>query len=156
MVEDKADRADILVRAAPPVSICAMLHHLFNVVTNQAEMPLAVLIRAGIPVTGTGRMLKRRNRAKVDKTRGRARLARQGVGNTIEHTGLSLMNGQIWIEDHGTDVADDAVTIGPRVGVDYAGEDALRPYRFRLSHTSGRIVGLNRLCSESIHVDYIL
>jgi DNA-3-methyladenine glycosylase len=55
------------------------------------------------------------------------------LGITIEHTGLSLMNGQIWIEDHGTDVADDAVTIGPRVGVDYAGEDALRPYRFRLS-----------------------
>ncbi len=43
------------------------------------------------------------------------------------------MNGQIWIEDHGTDVADDAVTIVPRVGVYYAGEDALRPYRFRLS-----------------------
>ncbi len=116
------------------VYLCYGLHHLFNVVTNQAETPHAVLIRAGIPVTGTGRMLKRRNRAKVDKTllAGPGSLAK-ALGITIEHTGLSLMNGQIWIEDHGTDVADDAVTIGPRVGVDYAGEDALRPYRFRLS-----------------------
>ena len=116
------------------VYLCYGLHHLFNVVTNQAETPHAVLIRAGIPVTGTGRMLKRRNRAKVDKMllAGPGSLAK-ALGITIEHTGLSLMNGQIWIEDHGTDVADDAVTIGPRVGVDYAGEDALRPYRFRLS-----------------------
>jgi len=116
------------------VYLCYGLHHLFNVVTNQAETPHAVLIRGGIPVTGTGRMLKRRNRAKVDKAllAGPGSLAK-ALGITIEHTGLSLMNGQIWIEDHGTDVADDAVTIGPRVGVDYAGEDALRPYRFRLS-----------------------
>ncbi len=79
-------------------------------------------------------MLKRRNRAKVDKTllAGPGSLAK-ALGITTDHTGLSLMNGQIWIEDHGTGVADDAVTIGPRVGVDYAGEDALRPYRFRLS-----------------------
>ncbi len=116
------------------VYLCYGLHHLFNVVTNQEETPHAVLIRAGIPVTGTGRMMKRRNRAKVDKTllAGPGSLAK-ALGITIAHTGLSLMNGQIWIEDHGTDVADDAVTIGPRVGVDYAGEDALRPYRFRLS-----------------------
>ena len=115
------------------VYLCYGLHHLFNVVTNQAETPHAVLIRAGIPVTGTGRMLKRRNKEKVDKAllAGPGSLAK-ALGITIEHTGLSLMNGQIWIEDHGTDVADDAVTIGPRVGVDYAGEDALRPYRFRL------------------------
>ncbi|VUX55985.1 putative 3-methyladenine DNA glycosylase [uncultured Woeseiaceae bacterium] len=116
------------------VYLCYGLHHLFNVVTNQAETPHAVLIRAGIPVTGIGRMLKRRNKEKVDKAllAGPGSLAK-ALGITTDHTGLSLMNGQIWIEDHGTDVADDAVTIGPRVGVDYAGEDALRPYRFRLS-----------------------
>jgi len=116
------------------VYFCYGLHHLFNVVTNAAETPHAVLIRAGIPMTGTGRMLKRRNKAKVDKTllAGPGSLAK-ALGITTDHTGISLMNGQIWIEDHGTDVAHDAVTTGPRVGVDYAGEDALRPYRFRLS-----------------------
>ena len=116
------------------VYLCYGLHHLFNVVTNQEETPHAVLIRAGIPMTGVGRMLKRRNKAKVDKTllAGPGSLAK-ALGITTDHTGLSLMNGQIWIEDQGADIADDAVTIGPRVGVDYAGEDALRPYRFRLS-----------------------
>jgi DNA-3-methyladenine glycosylase len=115
------------------VYLCYGLHHLFNVVTNEAETPHAVLIRAGIPMTGIERMLKRRNKAKVDKTllAGPGSLAK-ALGITIDHTGLSLMNDQIWIEDHGTDVADEAVTIGPRVGVDYAGDDALRPYRFRL------------------------
>ncbi len=123
------------------VYLCYGLHHLFNVVTNQAETPHAVLIRAGIPVTGTGRMLKRRNRAKVDKTllAGPGSLAK-ALGITIEHTGLSLMNGQIWIEDHGTDVADDAVTIGPRVGVDYA-ERTRCGHTVSVRHTSGRIAG---------------
>ncbi len=116
------------------VYLCYGLHHLFNVVTNQKETPHAVLIRAGIPMSGTERMLKRRNKEKVDKglLAGPGSLAK-ALGITTDHTGLNLMHGQIWIEDHGTDIADDAVTIDPRVGVDYAGEDALRPYRFRLS-----------------------
>ena len=41
------------------------------------------------------------------------------------------MNGQIWIEDQGIEIDDDSVLVGPRVGVDYAGDDALMPYRFR-------------------------
>jgi len=115
------------------VYLCYGLHHLFNVVTNEAETPHAVLIRAGIPVTGTGRMLKRRNKEKVDDTllAGPGSLAK-ALGITTEHTGLSLMNGQIWIEDQGFEIDDDSLRVGPRVGVDYAGDDALRPYRFRL------------------------
>lgn len=114
------------------VYLCYGLHHLFNVVTNVAETPHAVLIRAGIPMTGTELMLKRRNTAKVDKTllAGPGSLAK-ALGITTDHTGLSLMNGQIWIEDRGIEIDEDSVLVGPRVGVDYAGDDALRPYRFR-------------------------
>jgi len=116
------------------VYLCYGIHHLFNVVTNAEETPHAVLIRAGEPLSGADIMLQRRGKTKLDKTllAGPGSLAK-ALGITTEHSGLSLMNGQIWIEDHGTEVADDAVTAGPRVGVDYAGEDALRPYRFRLS-----------------------
>ena len=114
------------------VYLCYGLHHLFNVVTNEEETPHAVLIRAGIPMSGTDLMLKRRNKAKADKSllAGPGSLAK-ALGITTDHTGLSLMNGQIWIEDRGIEIDDDSVIVGPRVGVDYAGDDALRPYRFR-------------------------
>ena len=116
------------------VYLCYGIHHLFNVVTNKYDVPHAVLIRAGEPFSGTDVMLQRRGKTKLDKTllAGPGSLAK-ALGITTGHSGLNLMNGQIWIEDHGTDVEDDSVTIGPRVGVDYAGEDALRPYRFRIS-----------------------
>ncbi len=116
------------------VYLCYGIHHLFNVVTNRDDVPHAVLIRAGEPLSGTDLMMQRRGKTKLDKTllAGPGSLAK-ALGITTDHTGLSLMNGQIWIEDHGTDIDDEAVTTGPRVGVDYAGEDALRPYRFRTS-----------------------
>lgn len=113
------------------VYLCYGLHHLFNVVTNEAETPDAVLIRAGVPMSGAELMLKRRKKAKADKTllAGPGSLAK-ALGITTDHTGLSLMNGQIWIEDRGIEIDDDSVLVGPRVGIDYAGDDALRPYRF--------------------------
>ena len=39
---------------------------------------------------------------------------------------------RIWIEDQAVEVADNKIVVGPRVGIDYAKEDAKRPYRFRL------------------------
>ena len=50
------------------------------------------------------------------------------LGISTERTGASLMDGEIWIEDDGIEI--DAVNAGPRVGIDYAGEDAALPYRF--------------------------
>ena len=51
---------------------------------------------------------------------------------TTALTGSSLLEGPIRIEDHGLRVDEACIEAGPRVGVDYAGEDAGRPYRFRL------------------------
>lgn len=114
------------------VYLCYGIHHLFNVVTNQEGIPHAVLIRAGEPLTGTDLMLQRRSKTKMDKTllAGPGSLAK-ALGITTNHTGSSLMTGEIWIEDQGIEVDTGSVVVGPRVGVDYAGKDALRPYRFR-------------------------
>ena len=114
------------------VYLCYGLHHLFNVVTNQSDVPHAVLIRAAMPMTGTDIMLQRRKKKNVDKTLlgGPGSLAK-ALGITTEHTGVSLLDAQIWIEDCGITVAHDEVATGPRVGVGYAGDDALLPYRFR-------------------------
>lgn len=116
------------------VYLCYGIHHLFNVVTNEAGTPHAILIRAGLPVQGTAAILRRRGRAAVDKSLlGGPGSVAKGLGITTDHTGTSLLGSRIWIEDSGESVDDDAVVVGPRVGVDYAGEDAARPYRFRLA-----------------------
>lgn len=114
------------------VYLCYGIHHLFNVVTNSVGTPHAVLIRAGEPLSGTERMLQRRNKATMDRSllAGPGSLA-LAMGITTHDTGCSLLDGPIWIEDYGIDIDDDAVTVGPRVGVDYAGDDALLQYRFR-------------------------
>ena len=116
------------------VYLCYGIHHLFNVVTNTSDIPHAVLIRAGVPLSGTEVMLERRNKAKVDKSLlgGPGSLAK-ALGITTGHSGLSLLDNQIWIEDQGIGIVDDTVLVGPRVGVDYAAEDAALPYRFRAS-----------------------
>lgn len=114
------------------VYLCYGLHHLFNVVTNERDQPDAVLIRAGVPLKGTDVMLRRRDKKKEDKTllAGPGSLAR-ALGITTRHSGLSLLDCRIWIEDRGIDIDRDAMLVGPRVGIDYAGDDARRPYRFR-------------------------
>ena len=83
-------------------------------------------------------MLERRQKASHDRTllAGPGSLAR-ALGITAALTGSSLLNGPIRIEDHGLEVDDDRVTVGPRVGIDYAGEDVSRPYRFRLRTKTG-------------------
>lgn len=39
---------------------------------------------------------------------------------------------KIWIEDNGRLIKDEDILSTPRIGVDYAKEDALLPYRFEL------------------------
>ena len=113
------------------VYLCYGIHHLFNVVTNEKDVPHAVLVRAGSPLAGLDAMLARRGKEKEDPSLlgGPGSLAK-ALGITTEHTGVSLSGDRIWLEDEGIRVSDDAIATGPRVGVDYAGEDALRPYRF--------------------------
>ena len=115
------------------VYLCYGIHHLFNVVTNVKGVPHAVLVRAGKPVEGLDVILLRRNRTRVDKTlMGGPGTVSQALGIKTDMTGTSLHGRRIWIEDRGMTVPDKDISIGPRVGVDYAQEDAARPYRFSL------------------------
>lgn len=113
------------------VYLCYGIHHLFNVVSSNVGDPKAVLIRGGTPVTGIDTMLERRQKASVDKNLlgGPGSLA-QALGIRTEQSGKSLSGNRIWIEDHGIDVPEDNVDVGPRIGIDYAGPDAALPYRF--------------------------
>ena len=116
------------------VYLCYGIHHLFNVVTGVDGEPHAVLVRAGFPLDGVGTMLERRGRSAVDKSlmAGPGTIS-QALGIRTSMSGAELSGDLVWIEDRGLDVDPDAIRCGPRIGVDYAGEDAGLPYRFLLS-----------------------
>jgi DNA-3-methyladenine glycosylase len=113
------------------VYLCYGIHHLFNVVTNREGTPHAVLVRAVHPLEGIDVMVQRRGRVRFS-TGGPGTLS-QALGIHTSQSGTDLLGTRIWIEDRGIVVPQKEVIVGPRVGVDYAGEDALLPYRFRIA-----------------------
>ncbi len=121
------------------IYLCYGIHHLFNVVTGKPGIPHAVLIRAGVPLEGVEKMLIRRRKKKVDRTllAGPGSLA-QALGITTKLTGTSLTGSNVWIEDHNLKLKKNQIQAGPRIGVDYAEEDAKRPYRFTITDTAAR------------------
>ena len=107
------------------------IHHLFNVVTNGRDVPHAVLVRALDPLVGIPLMLERMGKPKLDNslTRGPGNLSR-ALGLMTVHTGTSLLGGLVWIGDDGFRVRREEIGVSPRIGVDYAGVDAAKLYRF--------------------------
>ncbi|MGM0439602.1 MAG: DNA-3-methyladenine glycosylase [Chlamydiota bacterium] len=111
---------------------CYGIHLLLNIVTYIEGIPHAVLIRALEPTFGVEMMLKRRNKPKLDRTlTGGPGALSQALGITKDLSGQPL-GTTIRIKDHGTAIASDNVMSSPRVGIAYAEEDALLPWRFRI------------------------
>ena len=115
------------------VYLCYGIHHLFNIVTNNKNIPHAVLIRAIQPLDGIDIMLQRRNKKKVDRslTAGPGSLTR-ALSITIKDSGTLLMDNLIWLEDQNIQIKNQDILASPRVGVQYAGKDANNPWRFRI------------------------
>jgi DNA-3-methyladenine glycosylase len=116
------------------VYLCYGIHHLFNVVTNKAGTPHAVLIRALEPIHGVDIMLHRTRKQVLDNTltRGPGNVSK-ALGIFTHHTGLDLINSDLRIVQDQFKVKKSAIGITPRIGVDYAGPDAFLPYRFIVS-----------------------
>jgi DNA-3-methyladenine glycosylase len=92
------------------------MYDCFNVVTEPRGRAAAVLIRAlepGPEITA--------------RTDGPGRLCR-ALGITRAHNGAPLTRGRLRIADRGGPMP--PVVATPRIGVDYAGKWAARPYRF--------------------------
>lgn len=113
------------------IYLCYGMHHLLNIVTNREDIPDAVLIRSIIPTHGEELMLRRNHRTQSTRqmTMGPGRVSK-ALGMTVAYNGTALPCPQVWVEDRGLLVPDADVKKTPRIGVDYAGEDALLPYRF--------------------------
>ena len=111
------------------VYLCYGIHNLFNIVTNVKDVPHAVLVRAIHPFKGKEHILIRRNAKTLSKNLcvGPGKVS-SALGITLQHNALDLGGNKIWIEDDNIRVKN--ILCGPRIGVDYAGEDAKLPYRF--------------------------
>jgi DNA-3-methyladenine glycosylase len=115
------------------VYLCYGIHHLFNVVTNNQDVPHAVLIRAIEPVDGIETMMFRRKKKNFDTTltAGPGSLS-EALGIKSVHSGVSLQSPPIFIKDVGVKISHHEIESATRVGVGYAAEDALLQYRFSL------------------------
>lgn len=113
------------------VYLCYGIHHLFNVVTGIKGTPHAVLVRGLEPIAGIDTMLTRRKMQNIAPriTAGPGALA-QALGIDKNLNAKDLSGEEIWIADNGIVFQEDQIVASPRVGVAYAEDHALLPYRF--------------------------
>jgi len=109
------------------------ISHCVNVVTGAEGFPAAVLIRAAEPVESC-----------LHSTRGPGNLCRAlAIRRTL--SGADLEGPELWIEDAPRPRG--RIVRTPRIGVEYAGPWAGRPWRFVLAESpwaSGRKIRLRR------------
>ncbi|WP_299822702.1 DNA-3-methyladenine glycosylase [uncultured Pontibacter sp.] len=109
------------------------IYNLFNIITNVKDKADAVLIRAIEPEVGVEEMLLRRGfqGIKPNLTAGPG-VASIALGINRKHYGEDLTGNTIWVEDKSIILPEQSIATGPRIGIDYAGEDAQLPWRFWL------------------------
>jgi len=115
------------------VYLCYGIHHLFNIVTNGEGRADAVLVRAVEPLDGLSLMQRRRHLTGLRKnlTGGPGCLTPALKITTRDNRSpLFQPDGRLRIEDAGFRIPRRQVCSGPRIGVDYAGDDAAKPWRF--------------------------
>lgn len=134
----RTTRTEIMYRegGCAYVYLCYGIHSLFNIVTSVLDDPHAVLIRGIEPLHGIDIMKNRKGKNKLSSKdiNGPGNITKL-LGIHVEHSGLTLCNNSnaemdIWLQDDGIQVLDSEVKSSPRIGIAYAAEDALLPYRF--------------------------
>ncbi|HVW12683.1 MAG TPA: DNA-3-methyladenine glycosylase [Mucilaginibacter sp.] len=129
----RTNRTEIMFREGgiAYIYLCYGIHEMLNVVGSGEGDPKAILIRAIEPTDGLDIILHRRNMETIEPniTAGPGSVAK-ALGIDRKLNGVSLQSDQLWIEDRGLSFADDQIAAVPRIGVAYAGQDALLPYRF--------------------------
>ena len=105
------------------------MYECFNVTAGREGDPQAVLIRGVEPLENKNLMQeKRKVKKEKDISNGPGKLTK-ALGITKEDNGADLTAGEnLWLEDDGYKVKNIVETI--RIGIDYAEEDALKPWRF--------------------------
>lgn len=103
------------------IYLCYGMHHLFNIVTNREGKADAVLIRGIQRIKGAIDMQRIHGPGRVGKTLG---ITSQMSRHNLSQPPLELTGP---VNQFLT-----TIRSGPRIGIDYAGADALLPWRFWL------------------------
>jgi len=114
------------------VYLCYGIHNMLNVVTGKDGFGEAVLIRALEPVDGI-EIMKKRTGAKSERriTSGPGKLTRAlGITTSLDKSNLLKPQATLYIVDSGIRFSGRQIDKSPRIGINYAGEDALLPWRF--------------------------
>ena len=105
------------------------MHYQLNFVCGPRDHPHAILIRAIEPVEGVEIIRERRGKmADRNLTSGPGKLC-NALSIDKSYNGGHIEGERIWLEA-GPNLPPGEVSRGPRVGVDYAGDDAHLPLRF--------------------------
>src|SRR4051812_16779795 len=105
------------------------MHWCMNVVTAEADVAEAVLLRAAEPLRGIETIRKRRPKAKRDRDlmNGPGKLcAALSIDENLD--GVALDGDLLWLEEGG--VAEEEIGVSARIGVENSGEAAWWPLRF--------------------------
>ncbi|HJU05922.1 MAG TPA: DNA-3-methyladenine glycosylase [Nitrospiraceae bacterium] len=130
----RTKRTDVLF--GPPgiayVYLIYGMYHCFNVVTERDGYPAAVLVRGIELDRPTANMMATASNAVPMLIDGPGRLCRV-LQIDLNLNRWDLTKGQmLWLEDRKERVSPSQMTASPRIGVDYAGEWAAKPWRFRI------------------------
>jgi DNA-3-methyladenine glycosylase len=109
------------------------MYYQFNVVTGVEDVAHAVLVRALEPVEGV-ELMRARRPGRLDRqlTSGPGTLC-LALGIDRSHDKADLLGDRVWLEEGpAARRARGAIVSGPRIGIDYAGEWAAKPWRFWL------------------------
>ena len=107
------------------------MYYQFNVVTNAADFPHAVLIRAVEPVEGIELMRKRRRgQSDHNLSNGPGKLCiAMGIDRKLD--AADLLGERVWLEEL-KEIPRSRILSGPRIGIDYAQEWVYKRWRFWL------------------------
>lgn len=110
------------------IYLCYGIHHLFNIVTNKSGLADAVLVRAIQPIVGLD-VMKKRYGSKVNRlTDGPGKLTK-ALGIKTLFNGTDLNSNLIYLAKEKREKKT-KIAVDKRVGVEYAEEDAMLPWRF--------------------------
>ena len=102
------------------------MYHCVNVVTEQKGYPAAVLIRAARPAEALAK-------TKVDLN-GPGKLCRALHITSTQNRADLTTSDKLFIADDGVAVSSRDIIAAPRIGVEYAGEHALLPWRYYIKN----------------------
>ncbi len=99
------------------------MYHCLNIVTESEGFPAAVLIRAAVPLDG---------KTDEKETNGPGKLCRfLKIGKKFNGTNI-FKSENLQLENRGFKICASKIKKGRRIGVDYAGSWAKKPWRFYL------------------------